>query len=626
MRYIGNKTRLLDNIEALLKEKKINDGTFADLFTGTASVADHFKDKFKIITNDTQHYATIFAIAKLNNSDIPYFKTFRKKYGCSPFDYFNSISSEKLNEGFVTNNYSPKGGRMFFNVENAKKIDFIRIRIDEMKGDGILDNNEYFFLLASLIESVTRVSNTSGTYEAFFKTWESRSKKVFKLFPLTMEKKHVKSTRNECYTLDANILARQIKGDVAYIDTPYTVTQYASAYHVLETIALYDDPVIKGKTGRRNDRAMSNYSRKNKAIDEFKDLFRQLNFKHIIVSYSNQGLVPLSELISVIKEFAIEDTIDIKYIDFQEYSNLNKSKKRGKDSLKEVLIYFKKNTEVIKSPLNYAGSKDEMVPKIINNLPKKISSFVDCMAGAANVGINISGVDEILFNEKQKYVLTLIQLFMQKSDKNSIVNLLKEKISKLGLDAKSKGSYLNLRSSFNDDILKGQEDILDFYLLTLYSFQHMIRFNKKGLYNVPVGNSGYNQEIENRILNFRSKTKRVEFKCGDYRKIKINSFNRDTLFYFDPPYIITSAAYNDGKRMDMQWTEDDEIELLDFISDLNKSGYKFLLSNVIEHKGKKNDMLLNWINKNKFIVVDAGKTGKRFPRQEVLIRNYRIEG
>lgn len=626
MRYIGNKTRLLNNIEDLLKEKKINDGTFADLFTGTASVADHFKDKFKIITNDTQHYATIFAIAKLNNSDVPYFKMFREKYGCSPFDYFNSISPEKLNEGFITNNYSPKGGRMFFNVENAKKIDFIRIRIDEMKEDGILNNNEYFFLLASLIESVTRVSNTSGTYEAFFKTWESRSKKGFKLFPLTMEKKHVKSTRNECYTLDANILARQIRGDVAYIDTPYTVTQYASAYHVLETIALYDDPVIKGKTGRRNDRVMSNYSRKNKAIDEFKDLFRQLNFKHIIVSYSNQGLVPLSELISVIKEFAIEDTIDVKYIDFQEYSNLNKSKKRGKDGLKEVLIYFKKDTEVIKSPLNYAGSKDEMIPKIINNLPKKISSFVDCMAGAANVGINISGVDEILINEKQKYVSTLIQLFMQKSDKTSIVNSLREKISKLRLNAKSKDPYLNLRSSFNDDILKGQEDILDFYLLTLYSFQHMIRFNKKGLYNVPVGNSGYNQEIENRILNFRSKTKKIEFKCGDYRKIKFNSFNKDTLFYFDPPYVITSAAYNDGKRMNMQWTEDDEIELLDFISDLNKSGYKFLLSNVIEHKGKKNKMLSNWINKNKFIVVDAGKTGKRFPRQEVLIRNYRIEG
>lgn len=624
MRYIGNKTRLLDSIEELLNEKNINGGTFADLFTGTASVADHFKDKFKIITNDIQNYATAFAIAKLNNSDIPEFRTFRKHFNCSPFNYYNSVDTATLDGGFITNNYSPRGGRMFFNIENAKLIDFIRVDIEKLKQKKILDDNEYFYLLASLIESVMRVSNTSGTYEAFFKTWESRSKKTFKLLPLTMEKKSIKSEKNECYTLNANLLARQIEGDIAYIDTPYTVTQYASAYHVLETIALYDNPVIKGKTGRRNNRVMSNYSRKNKAITEFEDLFRQLNFKHIIVSYSNQGLVPLKELISIIKKFAIEDTIDIKYIDFQEYSNLNKSKKSGKDGLKEVLIYFKKDTEIIKSPLNYAGSKDEIVPKIIGNLPKKISNFVDCMSGAANVGINISGADEIILNEKQKYVSDLIKYFMQQGKKFSIIEILENKINSLKLKAKQKDAYLNLREKFNDEILQKKEDILDFYLLTLYSFQHMIRFNKKGLYNVPVGNSGYNHDIEKRILNFRSKTKKIRFNSEDYKNIDYNSFDKDTLFYFDPPYIITSAAYNDGRRMNMQWTEDDEFELLNLISRLDKNGYKFLLSNVIEHNGKKNELLLNWINRNDFTIIDAGKTGKRFPRQEVLVRNYKI--
>ena len=76
MRYIGNKTRLLDNIRKLLDEKHLNEGVFADLFTGTASVADHFKDRFTIIANDIEYYSSVFAEAKVLNSDVPKFQNF----------------------------------------------------------------------------------------------------------------------------------------------------------------------------------------------------------------------------------------------------------------------------------------------------------------------------------------------------------------------------------------------------------------------------------------------------------------------------------------------------------------------------------------------------------------------
>lgn len=624
MRYIGNKTRLLENIENLINEKGITQGTFADLFTGTGSVADHFKDRFTIIANDIEKYSSIFAEAKIKNSTVPDFKKFVREYRESPFDFFNNIPDNQLtSDGFITQNYTPIGGRMFFQENNAKRIDFIRYKIDDLISQNLISHDEYIFLLASLLESVMRVSNTSGTYEAFFKTWESRSRKPFKLEPLTMEARPVKSpVKNTVYTEDANTLARQINGDVVYIDTPYTVTQYASAYHLLETLALNDDPQLIGKTGRRKPRKMSEYNRRGKAADQFNDLFRQLNFKHVIVSYSNQSLVPLDKLISIIKSYAIPGSIDVRKIDFREYSNLNKSHKGNGKQLQEVLIYFQKDLNVIKSPLNYAGSKDSIVPIIIKNIPRKVSTFVDGMAGACNVGININGVRNVVFNEKQQLIVELNKklLTMPTSDIVKKVNTI---IDFYGLEKSNKEAYLKLRSAFNADPFE-TKDVFKLFVLSLYSFQHMIRFNRKGEFNVPVGNSGMNTKVMDRIKNFRAKGDKgnYTFYNDDIQFLDYKQFDKDSLFYFDPPYIITSASYNDGNRMNVKWTDEDETNLLNYMDSLNQDGYKFLLSNVLVHHGKTNEKLKKWIHDNHYECIKIGQTGRRFPRVEILVRNY----
>lgn len=620
MRYIGNKTRLLDNIRKLLDEKHLNEGVFADLFTGTASVADHFKDRFTIIANDIEYYSSVFAEAKVLNSDVPKFQNFVNIYGKSPFNFFNNTDADSLSDkGFIAQNYSPLGNRMFFQEDNAKRIDFIRNKIEELYNQDVLSRNEYIFLLASLIESVMRVSNTSGTYEAFFKTWESRSKRKMLLLPLSLERKNVLTpSKNKVFNVDANDLARKISGDIVYIDTPYTVTQYASAYHLLETIALNDQPELVGKTGRRKGRKMSDYNRKQKALLEFSDLFRQLNFDHIIMSYSNQSIVPIDRILDLIKQFAIPGTIDVKKTDYREYKNLNESSKRNGNHLQEYLIYFKKDRSVIKSPLNYAGSKDLIIDKIIKNLPRHISTFVDGMAGAYNVGINIKGVNQVFYNEKMPLISSLMQELLIKEaaySEDKIRNI----IQKYHLTPKNKEAYLALRNDFNQGDIN--HHLYELYVLSLYSFQHMIRFNRKGEFNVPVGNSGFNDEVIERLQKFNTNVP-VAFDSISIQELPFKEFDRNTLFYFDPPYIITSAAYNDGNRMNVAWTEDDEISLLKYIEKMDKAGYKFLLSNVIRHKGKTNEVLANWIQKNNYTMIDVGKTGRRFPRHEVLVRNY----
>ncbi|MDT2782965.1 DNA adenine methylase [Vagococcus fluvialis] len=620
MRYIGNKTRILNHIESLIDEKEIEGEIFADLFSGTGSVSDHFKDRYQIISNDLMNYASIFSEAKITFSKVPKFKNFKKVFGMSPFDYWNSYNYSKSEFGFVTKNFSPIGDRKFFQQDNAIKIDVVRNQIEKLKFDKIIDQSEYVFLLASLLESVMGVSNTSGTYEAFFKDWESRSKKELQIKPLEIENRKVISNKNKTYNEDANALVRRIQGDIAYIDTPYTVTQYASAYHVLETISLNDNPEILGKTGRRVERKMSDYSRKNIAKHAFEDLLRQINFTHIIISYSNQSLIPLDEFTELISKFAENGEVDVREINFREYKNLNSSKKGNGEKLKEVLIYFKKDISIIKSPLNYAGSKDLIMNKIIENLPKNITNFVDMMGGAFNVGANVIGTGEVYYNEKNPFVFNLMNHILE-NEPSKILHEVQEKIKKNNLKKKDKEKYIKFRNLYNLTEME-KRDPMDLFVLTLYSFQHMIRYNSSGEYNVPVGNSGLTDDTVARILNFKTKMPLGGCFLGSFDEVNIEKFDQNTLFYFDPPYIITSASYNDGRRYVSEWTSKDEIKLLNFLDGINKNKQKFLLSNVIEHNGKSNDLLLEWIDKQNYSMEIIGKAGRRYPRTEVLIKNY----
>ena len=173
---------------------------------------------------------------------------------------------------------------MFFTEENGIKIDGIRQDLENLKNEDVINEEEYYFILASLLESVTRFSNTSGTYEAFFKFWDSRAEKEFAIEPIEMNAVEC-IQKNEVVSKDTNQLVRGISGDIAYIDTPYTVTQYVSAYHLLETLARYDSPAITGVGGKRGrgDRN-SLYARRSSARAQFEDLFRQIKFKHVIIS------------------------------------------------------------------------------------------------------------------------------------------------------------------------------------------------------------------------------------------------------------------------------------------------------------------------------------------------------
>ncbi|HEY9059183.1 MAG TPA: DNA adenine methylase [Pseudobacteroides sp.] len=617
MRYLGSKIKLLNTIEDIIKKYDIEGYTFADLFSGTSCVGDYFKDRYKIQSNDFLYFSYVMSRAKLTNSKTPSFSNFTKEYKRNIFDWLNSIEFTADTNYFIYNNYTPIGGRMFFTEENGKKIDGIRIKIEDLYREQIVSENEYFFLLASLIESTTKVSNTSGTYEAFFKFWDSRATKDFIIEPLEINQQEL-FAQNDVYNEETNSLARRIEGDIAYIDPPYTVTQYVSAYHMFETIAKYDSPDIKGvggKRGRGNKNSL--YAQRTKAFQAFEDLFRQINYKHILLSYSNQGLVSIEDLVELAELFAKDGRVYIESIDYREYQNHRSSNKRNGESLNEVIIYFQKDVSLNKSPLNYSGSKDTLLPAIVKELPSSINTFVDVMGGAFNVGANIVATDCIVYNELNQYVYEIIE-WLLKTDKTEIVEGIEKRIADYKLEKGKKGPFDKLRLAYNEV----DKCPLNLYLLHMYSFQNMIRFNSEHKFNTPIGVAGYSEDIKQRILNFKVKAKNLKMMNVDYTSINWSEYPSDTVFYFDPPYFITSAAYNDGKRGMKGWSADEEVELLNTLSYIDSLGYKFMLSNVINHKERTNHLLLKWVEEHGFRIIDIGISGWRYAKNEVLIVNY----
>ncbi len=616
MRYLGSKVKLLDQIQEVIDQNHMEGESFADLFAGTGCVGDYFKSKYKIIANDFLYYSFVFNKAKLMNTGMPAFHKFTGKHKTGIFEWLNSQQYTPDDSFFVYRNYTPAGGRMFFTESNGIKIDGMRKDIERIYQKKEVEENEYYFLIASLLESVTRYSNTSGTYEAFFKFWDPRAEKDFLLEPLELNETDT-IFENEILSRDTNELIREISGDIAYIDTPYTVTQYVSAYHMLETIARDDAPAITGTGGKRGRGDKNSlYAQRTKAKRIFEDLFRQIRFKHILVSYSNQGLVPVDELVEMARTFAVDGEVQVNHFDYREYQNHRSSNKRNGRRLNEVILYFQKDLSINKSPLNYSGSKDTLLPVILKELPQNIDTFVDVMGGAFNVGANVAALKKAVYNELNPFVYELMKWLLD-TEREQLIAEVECVIRKFGLEKEEKEPYNALRDAYNKN-----PSPLYLYVLHMYAFQNMIRFNGDHKFNTPVGVAGYSEDIRQRLMNFKVKAPEYELLNLDYTQMDWGGFPADTVFYFDPPYYITSAAYNDGKRGMKGWGITEETELLRILKHIDELGFKFILSNVLEHKEKKNELLTQWIEEHHYRVIDAGVSGWRYAKNEVLVVNY----
>ena len=309
MNYIGSKQSLLDFLETTIEEftgyKEGDSFVFGDLFAGTGVVGQRYKEKgHSVISNDIQYYS--YVLNKHYIENIP-------KLDDSLLEYFNNLNPVK---GFIYNNYceGSGSGRNYFTNENGMKCDAVRIELERLYRAGEINDNLYFYYLASLINSIDKYANTASVYGAFLKHIKKPAQKEFMLELLPVGNGNIGKVYNE----DINELIKKVGGDVLYIDPPYNNRQYCSNYHVLETIAKYDTPKLRGVTGLRDETYQkSKYCSKRTVIDIFEDLIKNADFKYIILSYNNEGLMDLKTIKDIMSKYGEYDFFTKEYRRFK---------------------------------------------------------------------------------------------------------------------------------------------------------------------------------------------------------------------------------------------------------------------------------------------------------------------
>ncbi len=345
MRFIGNKTQLLNNIKDVVDRHAKEAASFCDIFSGTAAVARFFKEWYEVYSNDILYFSYCLQRGTIENPGRPSFDHLRELRGISdPIRYFNTFPVEEMeclenSRRLFQNSYAPACGRMYVTDANALRIDYARNKIENWHDERLLTDDEYYYLVASVIEGIPYVSNIAGTYGAYNKTWDPRSYKQFLLQDLPV----VSNGRsNRSYNMDGAQLLQKISGDILYIDPPYNARQYLPNYHVLETAAKYDFPKLKGVTGQRADAPQrSEFCSKKTVVHAFDELMKHARFRHIILSYNTDGLMTLDEIEMTMKKYGREESFEVNYIPYRRFKSRRDIVQE--DELKEMLIYIQKD-------------------------------------------------------------------------------------------------------------------------------------------------------------------------------------------------------------------------------------------------------------------------------------------
>lgn len=300
----------------------------------------------------------------------------------------------------------------------------------------------------------------------------------------------------------------------------------------------------------------------------------------------------------------------------------------------------------IASPLNYIGGKARVLDQILPCFPTDIDILVDLFCGGCNVGIN-AGANYTIYNDTSKELIGLLKTFRRMKNDTIIarINALVDEYgfsktrdhsfayyggnANLGVSVYNRDKYLKLRDAFNQYLKRDNQYYILLYTLVLFGFNNQLRFNSFGEFNLPVGKRDFNKVIEAKFVKFFDalRSQDCSFSINDFRKFDFNNLTEKSLVYCDPPYLITKATYNEKDG----WTEEDERDLLHVLDSLNERGIRFALSNVLEHEGKKNVLLQEWLTNRAYNVTDIfmdyhysnyQKKSKVADSREVLITNY----
>ncbi|MBR1715769.1 MAG: DNA adenine methylase [Treponema sp.] len=339
--YIGNKRKLLPLIYSAMENTglELKPGLkFFDVFSGSGVVSRMAKSlNFEVYANDWEYYANVLSkgYVETNDSDIVELFGSEEKF-IQKLDEINSLKNPTSEKQYIAKYYAPKEfdaglvdfktERLFYTRQNALAIDKIRNYIESAYSEKQNPKNSKKIeaenernakirnlLLSELIYESATHTNTSGVFKAFHKGFGGHGKDALKRImagiklnrPILIDSEQPVHVFQE----NANELVKKIKGiDIAYLDPPYNQHQYGSNYHLLNTIAKWDHipapldlnskGVLKEKAAIRHDwvNTKSDYCYREIAEKTFSELIDSIDAKHILISYSTDGIIPFTKM------------------------------------------------------------------------------------------------------------------------------------------------------------------------------------------------------------------------------------------------------------------------------------------------------------------------------------------
>lgn len=293
------------------------------------------------------------------------------------------------------------------------------------------------------------------------------------------------------------------------------------------------------------------------------------------------------------------------------------------------------------SPVFYMGNKYKLLKQIVPLFPDECNTFVDLFGGSGVVSMNYKGKKRTIYNEFNPNIVELVKLFSNNSFETldayiqSVVNKYNLLTGKkrnmfpseedfLKDTNEKKERYNKFRTDYNTSDIK---DYRDLYVLSIFSCNHLIRFNKNNEFNASFGSNGdYNENLKRKIKNGCDLLSNITIELGDALDFDFSNLTANDFVYCDPPYTNTEAVYNE-KRAYGGWTEDSDKKLFKILEELHSKGIKWALSNVFINRGKENIHLQEWCKKNDWNVFHLDRNYNPFSRgnsnnDEVLVTNY----
>ena len=277
--------------------------TILDVFTGTTRVAQAFRSQgWHVTTSDLSWASEAYAHAFVQRT---------AESGLRIGTLLQELMALEPQSGWITSKYcdvvAADGGIVkMWKPENGRRADAIRDRIWLWESTGHCTRHEAMILVTCLLFALDKVDSSVGVQQAYLKTWAARASNPLELKDLPFYDGPVGT-----HIVGDALVNPYPAATVAYLDPPYSAHSYATYYHIWDSIVRWDKPAVGLKTNRRIDRISNSveedesmksaWNSKRTALEAFLMLVSRLPVKYVVISYNDESLVPLENLVGALE-------------------------------------------------------------------------------------------------------------------------------------------------------------------------------------------------------------------------------------------------------------------------------------------------------------------------------------